>query len=432
MALIADTVAGLGTPRSAGTIGTVRMPSVSVDCVWTGSMWVTPAELTMRQVSTVGMRNAGPITAKYGNLPSTDAPLKPTAFGFQIHPIPYADEYSAAGFTMQQLLRGFLVPYGSGADTVAASLFLNAFSLALGDPFLSPDPTNHGIELPAFLIDPADAHPPYRACDTGWQTSPADAISKLVGYLELYGLGSQLNFKYFTALHRWAGGDGVPNAGESGARASAYPAGGPVMKWFRADTIPVLDGAHAAEWGGYSGRGEIAAQATSGKQPTVTRDLTGPRYVHFNGSSILRDPSGTFSQPVTILATIRQNNTGAAKQVWLGPNQSGASLFYRFDNTHGSVWAGGSDLQWTRAWPMPFTVVSAVLDTTTTVWADTTPVASGDAGAFGFAGLTIGGNNAEDLLANADYVEIALIAGAMGDTPRTALVNAMRARAGLT
>jgi hypothetical protein len=349
-----------------------------------------------------------------------------TAYGFQIHKELHPGPFTDAGLRLQEHLSAQM--RRSSVETSSTpKISLQWYELENGDQFLSPevDDERFGVQLDGTLENVV-----YRMCSTGWQLSPIPSpIPNTTWYPEIYTFGPGTEFRNFTALHRWIGGD----VGELGGneQASKYPALPTVVNWHRAAHIPVADLAAVPAWADYSGRGRSLRQLTGGKQPVVRRDSpTGFRYVRFDGSNdSLAGSFALLEQPLTVFMVMRATSGGGTQQVWLGSNQAGPSLLYRGDATNQvNVWAGGTDLTYNRGgnWPSPWMIWSVVLDgSDTTVWENLTPVGSGDPGSTGLAGLIMGNNVGETLPARLDVAELVISAAAVGDSARQDAINAL-------
>jgi hypothetical protein len=377
----AATVAELGSGRFDGQAGEVVLPSGRREALFwdaTASLWRSNRYLTMRQIDNVGMRaNGSPTGAKYPTSPENpnlSGTPNPTAFGFQIHTTHAPDEIWQAGLRLQEHLAcEFATP--DMASALVPEIFLNWYELGIGDAFLSPEGHNQGVHNVGELRPSPNWGGWY---SSGWQNSPVSEPGAFANwYPELYLEGQPINFRNFTAWHRWAGP--VANLGATGSfeRASQYPALSNLLSWNSAAHIPVADNAQVAEWPDFSGRGRHLVQSTTTKRPVVRRDSPGSlRHVRFDGTNdslIFAGAPGVYDQPITVFMTLRQNTGGGAQQVWLGALSSGPPLIYRGDATNQvNVWAGaGADLTYDRGsnWPSPFMIVSVVFNgASTSVW----------------------------------------------------------------
>jgi hypothetical protein len=149
-------------------------------------------------------------------------------------------------------------------------IFLNWYELGIGDAFLSPEGHNQGVHNVGELRPSPNWGGWY---SSGWQNSPVSEPGAFANwYPELYLEGQPINFRNFTAWHRWAGP--VANLGATGSfeRASQYPALSNLLSWNSATHIPVADNAQVAEWPDFSGRGRHLVQSTTTKRPVVRRD----------------------------------------------------------------------------------------------------------------------------------------------------------------
>jgi hypothetical protein len=442
----ATTVAELGSGRFDGQAGEVVLPSGRREALFwdaTASLWRSNRYLTMRQIENVGMRaNGSPTGAKYPTSPENpnlSGTPNPTAYGFQIHTTHAPAELWQAGLRLQEHLAcEFATPDMS--SSLSPEIFLNWYELGIGDAFLSPEGHNQGVHNVGELRPAPNWGGWY---SSGWQNSPVSEPGTFANwYPELYLEGQPINFRNFTAWHRWAGP--VANLGAFGSfeRASKYPALSGLLSWYRAQHVPSADNVAVAEWGDYSGRARHLLQTTTNKRPVVRRDAPGAlRHIRFNGVNnslqFNSNGAGTFPQPLSVFLVMRQNTGGTEQQVWLGNLSSGAPLFYKGDNTDQvNIWAGGSDFIYHRAssWPSPWIVWSFALDGAgnISVWENLTPVASGSVGTTGLGDFMIGNNNAETLPAKIDVAELIIAASAPGTTARTTLVTDMMSRNGIT
>ena len=369
-------------------------------------------------------------------------PLRPnpTAFGFQIHKVINAGELWAAGLRLQEHLSAEMRTTDDTSGIVP-EIALAWYPLAEGDFFLSPVSFNHGVRVAADLQKGV-----LKQWSSGWQngpvlTTPPDITDHL--YPEIYLYGCTVNFRRFSAMHRWVAGTVGPTGDFE--QSPSYPAlsANQVMQWNVADDITVADGAGVADWPDYSGRGRNLVQPTAAKRPIKMVDqLNGHSIVRFDGvndflrviSTPMDSLSETIFQPLCLFAVMAQRAEGAATQVWFG-NPGAPPLIFR-DNAAGkiNVWASGSDITYDHGdWPMPFTIMSFALDgANSNVWENKVSKVSGDPGGSGFGRLMVGNNLAESLVAAIDVAEIIVTSGVPNTTDRNALIDSLAAKYGIS
>ena len=474
-ALVAATVAGLGTPDIDGALGTIRTANAEEALVWNleEQVWIGSQRVTMRTNENVGIGTAGsPGLWKYPNFLS-ERPISSSTrprSGSTSTRCSTRASCGPAGLRLQEHLSGEIMQQDDPgvSDTLVA---LAWYPLSEGDQFLSPLSYNHGVKLVRDKdIDPTR----YRWCSTGWQNNVTTGDEEEVieegnpspetnhspppdchFYPEIYTYGPSLNMRRFTAMHRWVGGAGIGASG-SFEIADKYPPWGDVRGWWRAEHIAVADGQGVSAWADFSSRGRELRQPTSGKRPIVMRSDLGSgntkRFVRFDGSNDLlgelvapiplKAPEesamdGTSLLPsYSMFAVMRQRAAGpSGNQVWFGRGTSGSPLFFRSSNAGDiNLWLGGTDIVYdTGSWPMPWTILSFYCDDggTTTIWENLTQKVSGNPGSIDWNTLTVGNSADESLPSAIDVAEIIFCQGEMTSGQRTAIVNYLNAEYGI-
>jgi hypothetical protein len=212
--VVASTLAGLGTPTEDRREGVLELPSGrTIELTWRKGVagWFQEApDLTFTQHEPLAMRGEGTTTWSYvysaeNPLPADQVPAR--GFGFDIHMELNPREVWDAGFRMQEFLCAAVMSQEAGArqdvDGGNGQCAAAWFSLAHGDPFLSPASENHGVRLRG----PLPASNVWRWWATGWLNSPvAQPASGVNWYPNWYSSGPSLNFRWFRAVRRWVGG----------------------------------------------------------------------------------------------------------------------------------------------------------------------------------------------------------------------------------
>jgi hypothetical protein len=398
--------------------------------------WVGRPTPTMTQHANVGMSVDGAeLTWKYPAA-NTENPIPHTppvrSQGFQIHKLPDGGALWAAGLRLQERLSVRMRAGALGGTTLNPEIALAWYPLDNGDDFLTPSSFNHGVRVTGER-DSTRAH----FYSSGWQNRvfsvEPGATESL--YPEIYAYGPVMSFWNFTAHHRWI----TPNAAALAPRPNTRPPIDELVNWHRADDIAANNGDPVSMWTDYSGYGRNLAQTDSSKRPVLTKSaLNGHAVVTFDGvNDVLRQTLGgsAVSQPFTIIMVLRQRASGGVQQVWIGPDGSGQPLFYRGNATNQvNVWLGGSDLIYTRGsnWPMNYLVWTVVCNgASTTIYENTTQVATGNAGAGGIVGLTLGNGGAETLPAAIDVAELIVANKAATTQERGDTVAMLMAKYGL-
>lgn len=433
--IIAATVAGLGIPTTDGVIGAVKVGS-GVDLhyevlFWNQSQaaWIGRPKDSMRQIdSPWGMLGSNLGQWIYPNISEGAAGID-TGYGFQIHPVNYADALCAAGLKLQEHLSAITKASASGP---AGKLALNWFSLNTGDSFLSPPVTNVGV----VLNTESDTNGTWKFVDTGWQNTPASVSAKKNYYPELYVRDDGFSFKDLTAKHRWVGGT-IGALGGSDDTDHRPPVITNLMNWHVADTIPRAGGSAVPDWQDASGFSRHLQQSNSAKQPLLIKNvLNGHAVVRFDGvDDFLQtiNATGSVSQPATIILVLKQYASGGAQQIWIEGETGNIPLLYRFNATDQiDYWLGsGSDVSYHRgtSWPSPFVCVSLVANgNSSNIWENKTVKASGDAGSLLGVGLTLGSAFDGSLPAQIDVAEVIIYYRALNDTERNSVVDYLNAK----
>lgn len=438
--IIAATVAGLGVPTVDGVMGAVKVGS-GADLhhevlIWNLAQgaWLGRPRYSMRQIDAPwGMVGSGnPSQWVYPHLTEGAGGID-TGFGFQIHPVNYADALCAAGLRLQEHLSCMAKASPGGPS---GKLALNWYSMNPGSQFLSPPPTNFGVPL----ITESDTNGiTFKFCNSGWQNTPAAIASGKSYYPELYQHDDSFAFKDFTARHRWTGGT-IGALGGSDDTDHRPPVIGSLQNWHVADYVPRADGAPIPDWQDSSGYGRHLQQSNIAKQPLLVKNvLNGHAVVRFDGiDDLLKTVSaaGAVSQPATIMIVLKQYAGGAAQQVWIEGESSTTPLVYRADAADQvDYWLGaGSDAVYHRgsAWPSPFVCFSLVANGgASNLWENKTPKVAANAGSTLGLGLTIGAAQDGTLPAQIDVAEILMYYRALSDAERNSVVDYLNAKYGL-
>ncbi len=405
MTRFSSTVAGLGSPTSDGELGVIEVAAGRRERLrWNLVLeaWVGDAKPSMRMVDgALPMANSGvPDTWRYPFGSAGTGPLAP-GMGFQIHSVRDAGLLYAAGLRLQERLTAATI---GGADGRPPRLALNWYDQQPGDGFLSPAPTNLGVEL-AGPIDNTRT----RFASTGWQDSPIDPLTKQ-GYPELYVGGSDsVVFSRFNAEHRWVAGTFPGAGGEDGG---FPPVDAKVAGWWSARSCPRAHGQAVDAWPDYSGRGSHLIVPSFGVAPVMDRTDPDNPHVAFNGTthalqSVLPGAQFALAPPCTVFLVLRQRSGGSSPQMWL----DAGVILYRADDTNKvNFWLGGGpDLTYNRgsAWPMDFTCITIVSDgADSQIYEGRTLKVTGDAGPRGVGAFTLGANIGGSLFARIDVRDL--------------------------
>jgi hypothetical protein len=417
--LTAATVAGLGTPADDGQLGFILLPSGHKELlVWNAAQnaWVGQPKATMKQVATSGMQTSGsPSGWKYPVFvePNLDPPQQ-RAYGFEIHTLLDASEFTDAGLTLQEHLSAEIRRLSSGYDVDSPQMALSWYSLADDGGFLSPLSINHGVKLLAPMpVETTSSQYRFFFASSGWQNSPIDPPD--IGenyYPELYVLGNDIVFRRFAAKHRWVGGT-VGGAGSS-EKASKYPDLPHVASWHSADDIALADLGSITEWADFSGEGRHLQQSNAGKRPTIHRSggPNGHSFVRFDGVDDFLSSSllGLGTGPLTIVMVVAQRGGGGSDQVWVTQNAGSIPLFYSHPSNELHWWGGGgSDLIGDiGAFPMPWSVITLRSDgANTKITKNGVTLATGDHGDGIGTGIAIGAkaDGRKEVIHAHDWVE---------------------------
>jgi hypothetical protein len=438
---VASTIADLGTPADDGTVAILRIGSGATAfdelLVWNDAQqaWIGRPRYSMRQIDVWGMQQNGDPTAwTYPNATDGAGGID-TGYGFQIHQVQEAAALYSAGLRLQERLTAEIRP--TNGVEAAPRLALNWYDLDPGDGFLSPVPTNFGVNL---VAENTVSQSSYHWYTTGWQNSPVTGPTARNWYPELYVKGATgFSFRKFTAEYRWVGGTVGATGGSDDSRSRPTFLTG-LVSWHVADDIALADGSAVSQWPDQSGFARNLKQATGAKQPILKTNLTpgvnGHRIVRFDGVNdyLQCALSSVVAEPCTVFIVMQQFSGGGTQQIWLGGGTAIPPLFYRYDASNTvSIWGGsGSDLTYARssAWPMPFTVMSAVFNggSGSNVWENETSKVSGTAGSASFGGLTVGALDDGTLPAQIDVAEILMYTGALSDANRLLVIRYLNAK----
>ena len=442
MALVASTVAGLGTPAVDGAEGIVQVSTGTRELLrWNlpQGAWVGRAKTSMKQHDTWGM-NGGLNLATWAYPFRTEgAGYIDTGYGFMIHQVLDAHLLYGAGLRLQEHLVADL-RQEDHTETEGAELALTWYSLDDGDAFLSPETPNHGVRLKVRTgvgYGPVD-QTQYFSMASGWQPQPEVIVPTKNFYPELYVRG-RISFRRLHAQYRWVAGN-LTGAG-SEPLTERPPLDPKMLQWFDARSIPQVDTTAIETWADYSSRRWHLTQPTVAKRPVVMTE-GGKRFVRFDGvndslATITAPETATgTAQPLTVFLVMRQRAEGGGTQVWVAPNTGNSPLLYRGDAA-GMVhtWAGsGSDLTYDHGtWPSPWTVWSFELNGAgTNVWEGLTVKASGNPGAVAFSSIQLGNNAAEAFPAAIDVAAMIFAFVDVSDVERSAVVTWLGSKFGVT
>ncbi len=411
---VASTVAGLGSAND-GDEGIIEVSTGHREHLrWHASLgaWVGEPHTHIRQVDGFAMRdNGNPAVWRYPHATSGVGSID-NSFGFALHDIRDAGLLSAAGLTLQEnnqaAMRG-------GSDGLVPRLAINWYDLGPGDAFLSPVPSNFGIELTGVA-----GNQRFVMATTGWQNAPIDPFTKN-GYPECYVTGSDVvDFARLVCRHRWVS---TPLSGSAGEPSVAPPFAASVLWHLEAAWVPRAHNEVVDTWPDYSGRGshmKIRAGAP------VLKSGSSPAYVSFDGvtdcmETVLQPGA---AQPYTMFMVLRQRAEGGTQQMWF----DGSGLLYRDNATNKvNLWLGGGpDLTYNRAsnWPSDFICVSVVANgASSNIWEDRTLKVSGDCGTRSFTNLLLANNTFSSLPAAIDVRTMLTYTGALNDTDRNTVLT---------
>jgi hypothetical protein len=310
-------------------------------------------------------------------------------------------------------------------------LALNWYDFDEGDGFLSPGPTNLGVNLVGYpSVDV------YKFATTGWQNSPVSLPAKSAWYPELYGKDSIFVFRDLCARYRLAAGTVGGNGGTDDS-AAPPPVVDKLFSWHVADHVAVAPDAAIPGWTDSSGWGRHLLQPTGAKQPLLKRGvLNGHAVVRFDGlNDTLQSLVASTPQPYTIMVVLKQYGGGNAQQVWVEGGGSNTPLLYRADAIDAiHAWAGGVEFAYhiPGGWPSAFHCISAIYNGAgSDIWDNKTAAAAGDAGANALTGLTLGAGWDGTLPAQIDVAEVLVYWKALSNGERDAVVDYLNAKYGL-
>ena len=347
MAVIASTVAGLGTPSTDGAEGIIRVATgTEVKLFWNLAQgaWISRPETSMKQIETWGMTGGlGQDTWDYPAFGVGAADID-NAYTFQIHQVPDAHLLYAAGLRIQEHLTADLRKENYLQDDTV-ELALTWYSLDDGDAFLSPATPNHGVRLRVQPDVPYEAADPeqFYSRSSGWQNQPETIVPTKNFYPEIYVRG-QVSFRRLHAQYRWVAGTVSGSSPEP--QVDRPPLEPYLLTWLDANAIAQADGTAVESWPDYSARRWHLTQPNASKRPVVMTE-GGIRFLRFDGvddamSTISAVTSGT-AQPAAIFLVLRQRATGGTTQVWMGSADTTNPLVYRDGSTCHLWYGGGGD-----------------------------------------------------------------------------------------
>lgn len=422
------------TPNADGDVAELRAGGSRVRLTWNAArqVWVSAPSFTVRMIDATTMRDTSSGYIQQAS-PSNDPPLlNETGIGFQLEPVVDAKALWDAGLRLQERLSGELA-WSEDVPSTAPYVYVNWYEFQVGSQFLSPVPTNPGVQLVGLTGVPVVMH----FCSTGWQNSPVAAPSQPTWYPELYG-GHLLRVGRLNAERRWACGAGLAGAGD--ADGSGLPPHVLYLhRWFEAEHIALPDGALVDFWGDKSGFHQGFSSSGSHRPSLARAGLNGRAYLSFDGVDDYMTYQVGAGQPFEIYLVMRQRAGGTSPQVWVdGLNTP--FLIYRGDDTDQvDLYANGSgDLIYHRGspWPSPWMVLSASFNgDATTVWENKTLKATGGAGKPGVAGpglgLTLGARRSLDLFSALDVAEVVVYLTNHTTTERQHIVDWLNAKYGV-
>jgi hypothetical protein len=448
MAVVAATLAGLGSPTTDGERGIVRVGTgaerVEEHLTWNlaQQVWVGDEKTSLAFKNDLGMvcNSAAATTTYISQIQNGSIDYD---YSFQIHPVINAKALYDAGLRLQENLTGAIQAQTLGGNFVV----LNWYPWDIGDGIFAPVPNDQGLRLYAA----EDGVTPRRVA-TGWRNSPVPAPSKKSWYPDLYGqcvVGGNFTVFELCAKHRWVGGPGMgsTSTGNVTETPDALPRttvaaaswGELYVGRYVADAVPVADGAAVADWADLSGRHNVLVQATSSMRPIkVNNVVNGHAVLRFDGvddylvaTATSNGPTASYVAPATVMMVLRPTAGGATTQVWWGDR----ALFYHNDTTDLlQLWGGGTDLV-VHATPWAsggFRVYTFEINgASSTIYENLTLLGSSNPGTDGVSAFSVGARSTGILPAAIDVAEIAVYAKVLTSGERVAAITALKTKYGI-
>lgn len=171
--------------------------------------------------------------------------------------------------------------------------------------------------------------------------------------------------------------------------------GSSLLMWLRADSGVTLNGATVSAWADRSATGRNASQADAAKQPTYTAsdaNLNGMPSLSFDGTAdhlVTLTPS-TVAQPVTLMVVAYADAN--VNRIALDGADATRLIMFKDASSNVAAYAGATIASTTTWISQKRAMLFEANGASSAIYLDgfTTPIKTGNAGAVGFKGATIG------------------------------------------